>query len=159
MNADLISILTRNGQSIVEKIRANLQETGTNATGKTSRSLRYEVIQLGSKFTLKVYGRPFFATVETGRKPTPQFTKPSAAFVESIREWAEAKGVSAPAYAIAKAIHQKGTKLYREGGRKDVVSNVINQSLTDKISREILSKFEMDFIGEVKRIFGDGNYN
>lgn len=160
MNAEIISILNQYGTSTVEQIRQNLASTGTNATGKTSQSLRYEVTNQGTKATLKVVGKAYFAVVETGRKPTPEYTKPSEEFVKSIREWLTARGKSeASAYGIAKSIHKKGTALYRKGGRKDIVSNVINQDLTDKISLDLLNKFAQQFLANAVKLFRDGSDN
>lgn len=158
MVVDLISILNGYGNNIVESIRNNLASTGTNATGKTSKSLRFEVKQEGNKVTLKIIGKPYLAVVETGRKATPQYTKPSTEFVASIKEWMDAKGKEGSAYAIAKNIHQHGTRLFQKGGRKDIISNVINQSLVTNISKDILNKFASQFITEIKTIYG-GNSN
>lgn len=160
MNAELISILNQYGNSTVEQIRQNLASTGTNATGKTSQSLRYEVTNNGSKATLKVIGKPYFAVVETGRKPTPEYTKPSVEFVNSIKEWLRAKGgEEKSAYGIAKSIHKKGTKLFRDGGRKDIISNVINQDLVDHISLDLLNKFAEEFLANTVKLFRDGTDN
>lgn len=160
MNAELIAILNQYGNSTVEKIRQNLASTGTNATGKTSQSLRYEVTNNGPKATLKVLGKPYFAVVETGRKPTPEYTKPSYEFVNSIKEWLRARGKDEKsAYGIAKSIHKKGTKLFREGGRKDIVSNVVNQDLIDRINLDLLNKFAEQFLASAVKIFRDGSDN
>jgi hypothetical protein len=160
MNVELISILNNYGQFTVQQIQQNLSSTGTNATGKTSASLKYSVKNEGTKATLLITGRKYFATVETGRKATPNYDKPSKAFVQAIKEWAEAKGVDSKfAYAIAKSIHKKGTKLFRDGGRNDVVSNVVNQGLVDEISKDLLDKFAQLFLKDVVKIFRDGNHN
>lgn len=159
MNADIISILNGYGQTTIDQIRANLSSAGKNVTGKTSQSLRYEVTNQGTKATLKVIGKPFFAVVETGRKPTPS-AKPSKAFVENIKEWLQAKGMEIkPAYAIALSINKKGTALFRDGGRKDIYSNVINQNLVDKISLDLLNKFAQQFMSNVVKMFTDGSNN
>lgn len=160
MNAELIAILNKYGNSTVEQIRSNLSSTGTNATGKTAQSLRYEVTNEGTKATLKVIGKPYFAVVETGRKPTPEYTKPSYEFVNSIKEWLNARGKSElSAYGIAKGIHAKGTKLFRDGGRKDIYSNVVNQNLVDKISVDLLDKFATQFLANAVKVFKDGSDN
>lgn len=153
----MLPILQQYGNSTVEKIRQNLQTTGTNATGRTSRSLRYEVIVQANTVTLKIIGRPFFNVVETGRKATPQYTEPSKEFVASIQEWAKAKGVPGAAYAIAKSIHQKGTRLFQSGGRTDVYSNVVNQSLVDEISKDVLDKFAKEYLKNAVNIFSSGS--
>lgn len=159
MIVDLLTILSRYGQSTVAQIQANMATTGTNATGKTSRSLRFEVREQGDKQILQVIGgRKYFMTVETGRKATPQFDKPSAQFVQAIKEWAEAKGVEGSPYAIAKSIHKKGTKLFQQGGRQSIVSNVVNQSLIDEISKDVLSQFATAYLKSIVKIYG-GNVN
>lgn len=159
MNAEIISILNQYGTSTVEKIRQNLSSTGTTATGKSAQSLRYEVTLQGTKATLKVIGKPFFAVVETGRKPTPG-KKPSPDFVANIKEWLTARGSDTrPAYAIALTINKKGTKLFRDGGRQDIYSNVINQNLTDKISLDLLNKFAQQFMANIVKLFRDGSDN
>lgn len=158
MVVDLISIMDKYGKSIVDSIRNNLASTGTNATGKTSKSLRFQSKFEGSKVTLSIYGKPYLAVVETGRKATPQYTKPSTAFVASIKEWLEAKGKDgSSAYGIAKSIHMHGTKLHQKGGRRDIISNVINQSLIEDISKDVLNKFAQAFISDIKTIYGSGN--
>lgn len=158
MNAEIISILNHYGNSTIDQIRQNLSSTGTSASGKTAQSLRYEVTNEASKATLKVMGKPYFMVVETGRKPTPNYDKPSKAFVQSIADWLQfVSGDTSPAYAIAKSIHKKGTKLFRDGGRTDIVSNVINQNLTDKISLDLLNKFAQQYMANMVKLFSDGN--
>lgn len=141
MIVDTLQILSQYGNSVVAQIQQNLASTGTNATSKTSRSLHFEVKDEGTIQTLTVLAKPYFMVVETGRKPTPQYTKPSKDFVASIKEWADTKGKGKFAYGIALSIHQKGTKLYRDGGRTDIVSNVVNPELTAQITKDILVKF------------------
>lgn len=137
---DLIQILNPIGNATVTQIQQNLAASGENASGKTSRSLTYTVTQEGEIIKFQITGRPFFMTVETGRKATPNY-KPSKSFVATIQDWMKAKGLPGPAYAIALSIHQKGTKLWQSGGRKDIVSNVINESLYSKISEATLNYF------------------
>lgn len=91
--------------------------------------------------------------LETGRKPTPQYTKPSFSFVNNIREWLRAKGEDTRfAYAIAKSIHKKGTK-----GHPGVISNVVNQGLIDRISQDILEKFAQQYLFNVVQFYNRGN--
>jgi hypothetical protein len=155
MNVELIQVLKGYGNSIVQEIQQNLSSSGTNATGKTSRSLQYTVTHSNTTATLQITGRPFFATVETGRRATPEYTKPSKMFVQAIREWVKAKGIpEAAAYAIAKSIHQKGTKIKQSGGRDDIYSSVINDSLITEISKDLLSRFAEDFANNLVKMYG-----
>lgn len=89
-------------------------------------------------------------SVETGIKPYPQYDKPSRSFVESIREWLKDKGGEmGAAYAIARSIHKIGTKLFRSGGRKDIVSNVVNQDLSTQIQQAVLNEFVKAYIANI----------
>jgi hypothetical protein len=125
-----------------------------SATGSTTRSLRFEVKREGTKDILKVYGRPYIMALETGRKATPQYTKPSFAFVASIRQWLQAKGKdTSPAYAIAKSIHQKGTK-----GTPGIISNVVD-SQVDLIQKDILKQFAQQYLFNVVEFYKRGNSN
>lgn len=153
----MLTILSQNGTTIVDQIRQNLASTGTNATGKTSRSLRFEVIVNAGKQILRIIGRPFFNVVETGRRPTRLGANESEPnLVDQIKEWITAKGISGNAYAIAKSIHAKGTKLFQSGGRTDIVSSVINQTLVDSISKSILDKFAQEYLKNAVNIFTHG---
>lgn len=154
VTADIIKILEQYGESTVSKIRANMHSTGTDATGKTSKSLRFEVKQEGSKLILNILGKKFITVIETGRKPTPD-KKPSKQFVESVREWVKAKGVDASPYAIANAINKHGSKLYQSGGRQDIFSNVINKSLFDDISKSILKSYANQVSINIKNVYGN----
>lgn len=157
MIVDTLQILSQYGTSTVAQIRANLAATGTNATGKTSQSIHFEVKDEGLKQTLRVLGKPYLFVVETGRKPTPQYTKPSKQFVASIKEWADTKGLGKFAYGIALSIHQKGTKLFREGGRQDIISNVVNENLTAQITKDILAKFADHYLKNAVNIVSNIN--
>lgn len=154
---DTLQILSQYGNSVVAQIQQNLASTGTNATSKTSRSLHFEVKDEGLTQTLTVLAKPYFMVVETGRKPTPQYTKPSKAFVASIKEWADTKGMGKFAYGIALSIHQKGTKLYRDGGRTDIVSNVVNPELVAQITKDILLKFADHYLKNAVNIVTNNN--
>lgn len=155
---DLVSILSQTGTTVVDKIKQNLASTGTNATGRTAASLRFEVINETDKQILRVTGKPFFKVVETGRKATPEYSNPSKQFVDDIKQWVKARGIDEKAaYGIAKSIHQKGTKLFRDGGRQDIFSDVITPTFVDEISKGILNQFTNEYLKNVVKITSSGN--
>lgn len=157
MFVDVLSILSQTGTTVVDQIKQNLASTGTNATGRTAASLRFEVVDQTDKQILRVIGKPYFKVVETGRKATPQYTKPSQQFVDAIAEWLKARGKSeASAYGIAKSIHQKGTKLFRDGGRQDIFSNVVTPTFVDELSKSILTQFTNEYLRNVVKITSGG---
>ena len=145
MVADVVKILTKEGQRLSDQIKANTPKV----TGKTANSVKYDVSQDGAMVTLRITAKPFFKVVETGRKPTSQgATKGSPTLVEAIKEWLRAKGEVnlGVAYYIAKRIHKQGTKLYQRGGRTDVFSNVLTDSELDRITESLQSSIANDIL-------------
>ncbi len=160
---DIKKIVEAKLQAAISKIQDNLESTGTNASKRTSRSLRLE----SSDFGFIIYGRKAFATVETGRAAggIPKN------FNEIIKQWIKDKGLSVtqipykrketqnwkPKYsvqerslviaagAISFTIKTKGSALFRSGGRKDIFSNVFNEALPD-IKKDI----QFEIIKQIK---------
>lgn len=142
MIVDVSKILKSALNDARDGIRANLLSTGTNASGRTSESL--EVVVEGDVGIL--YGRQAFGTVETGRKGG----KVPAGFRQIIYQWMQDKGVHADvtgnrsqrsadmsmAYHIAKKIAREGSKLYRDGGRNDIYSNVLPLTI-ERVRKEV----------------------
>lgn len=138
---DVRSILYRALHEAKVRIQQNLETTGTNASGRTSRSL--EVVVDNTSGTL--FGRQAFGTVETGRRAG----RVPYGFTEIIYQWMQDKGVHAErygrrsqrsadmsmAYLIAKKIAREGSKLYRDGGRVDIYSNVLPVAI-EQVKRE-----------------------
>lgn len=65
--------------------------------------------------------------------------------VDQIAEWMTAKGIPGKAYAIAMSIQKKGTKLHQIGGRKDIVTPVIDGAAA-KIDEAVLKTFVNQYI-------------
>jgi hypothetical protein len=128
---EIFNVIQNQSINLVNNIRINLGRAGMFVTNKTQQSLRQEVKQEGTKYTVQVFGRPFFMTVQTGRRPTPD-KKPSREMVENIREWMDARGIDeSAAWAIATNINKKGTRLWREGGRTDIVDPAVDTFVND----------------------------
>ena len=142
-----IDIVNSNGIQLTNDIRANMGATGMNVTLKTANSLRIETVQQGTKVRMTLYGRPYFNTIRTGRKPTPD-KKPSREMISNLSEWVQGRGLDLKAvWAIATSIQKKGTKLWQEGGREDIVEpaiddfvNNVAQDLLDAKSEELILK-------------------
>lgn len=156
-----MELLEQTLNDIVRDIRDNLAATGTNASGRTSDSLAVEMYTGGGMVT----GRTYFQSVEDGRPPG----KVPYRFDLIIRKWMMDKGITAPpmpykrqpsqnwqpkytpeergamamAYAIARKIETEGSRLFREGGRKDIYTHVLDRRLAelqDKLAIEIKSR-------------------
>lgn len=131
---------------MVEEMRDNLTSTGTNASGRTSASLRVVMTDTGGQ----IWGRRYFRGTEQGRAGG----KIPHNFTSIIRQWIidkgltpsaipykrqpsanwqpkytpEERGLRQMASAIAHTIEKSGTSLYRSGGRKDIFTNVIEEN-------------------------------
>jgi hypothetical protein len=141
---ELIDVVSSEGIELINSVRANLGATGTNATGRTSNSLRVETIQEGTKTKMQLFGRPFFMTVETGRRPTPA-KKPSREMIANLSIWAEARGIPLSAvWAIAIKIQASGTKLWLQGGREDIVPPAVDE-FVNNVSTAILDAAATEF--------------
>lgn len=130
-------------ERIKERIAENINAKGLKASGKTERSMRIE----RDAFGMQLIGRPYFQSLEVGR---PAGRVPRN-FNGIIRQWIIDKGLRIrtipykrlpserwqPKYsveerslrimagAIAHTIATRGTRLYRQGGRKDIYTPVI----------------------------------
>jgi hypothetical protein len=148
---ELIDVISQEGIELINSIRANLGATGTNATMKTSQSLRIETRQEGTKIKLTLYVRPFFTSVEDGRRPTPN-KKPSREFIENLKPWAEERGIPASAvWAIATKINQRGTNLWLAGGRDDIIPPAVDE-FVNNVSQAALENQADNFILKVKQM-------
>ena len=137
------------GIQLINDIRANLGSTGTNATQETSRSLRIQQAREGSKIKMQLLGRPFFMTVQTGRRPTPD-KKPSKDMIDNITKWVNARSIDIEAvWAIATNIQKKGTKLWQSGGREDIVDPAIDDFINN-VSQAVLKAKVTEFVVKIK---------
>lgn len=127
-------------QQIIAHIRAN----GQNASGRTIKSMHVTTTEDSGT----LWGRKAFGTLETGRRGG----KVPYGFRGIIYQWMQDKGIHGTpipyltdrphkytaqergdmsmAGAIATAIAKRGTSLFRTGGRADVYSNVIPDTMS-----------------------------
>lgn len=148
---EIFEVIQDKGIDLINNIRVNLGSTGTNATVKTSQSLRIELKQEGTKYSLTLYGRPFFMTVQTGRRPTPD-KKPSREMISNLMEWVDARGIDESAvWAIATNINKRGTKLWRDGGRTDIVDPAVDTFVND-VSQAFLEAEADNYILKVRQM-------
>lgn len=157
---DISKVLTEELSRLAERIKENHRRAGQVASGRTLRSITYEV--QGNVGTL--WGREPFGTLETGRKPgrTPMF------FSTIIRQWIidkgihvqpipykrkpsekwqpkyspEERGLRSMAGAIAHKIRTQGTSLFRQGGRADIYSNEIPDTI-ERVTQRISKVFSL----------------
>jgi hypothetical protein len=146
------NILNKYGQVGVQLLKNAISEL--RATGKTERSLRYEVEEEKGRTTLKIYGREFFKALETGRKPAEQSGPPG--FPERLEEYMQARGFQSKVSkkgvkywrigdnwysgkSLAYKINTQGDRTYRTGGRQ-VYSDDLSK-FVEELKREVKDAF------------------
>ena len=131
---ELNAVLSEWGAKVADAIKSNLDTTGTTASGRTRDSIEV-VVENGELF---IIGRPYFRGVEEGRGAG----KIPYNFTDIIHKWMKDKGIAAEfgeteakqrsaAFVIGQFIKEHGTKLYRDGGRTDIYTQTIEDSLPD----------------------------
>ena len=149
---DLNEILLKWGEQVADKIKRNLDDTGTTASGKTKNSIEVVVVD----GDLQIIGRQYFRSVEEGRTAG----KIPYKFNEIIRKWMDDKNIADnfgtkeyqkrnAAWIIAQKIKDSGTKLYRDGGREDIYTDVINEELP-KLFKQIEGTVTKTIVKDLK---------
>lgn len=157
---DIGKVLTEELSRLAERIKENHRRAGQVASGRTLRSINYDV--QGNVGTL--WGREPFGTLETGRRPGGV----PLGFAQIIRQWIidkglpvqpipyirkpsknwqpkfspEERGLRSMAGAIAHKIRTQGTSLFRQGGRADIYSNEIPDTI-ERVTQRISKVFSL----------------
>lgn len=136
-----------------QDIIARHEQAGQVASGRTRDSLRSEIVPGMSSVTATLYGRKYFAALETGSKPwAKQYQHPPKPFVETIAEWMKDKGITGvSAYLVARKIMQEGSNLYRSGGRNDIFTPAMKEA-ERHVDEEISALFDKIVLQTLLRI-------
>lgn len=161
VKGQVTSILTEELEDLKEQILSHHKDAGQVASGRTGDSMHVDVSE--NEGTL--FGRVAFGTLETGRAAGAVPNN----FQAIIRQWMSDKGIKANpipyktnrrhkyteqergdmalSYLIARKIRNEGTKLFRQGGRADIYSNVV-PSVRERILQRLVGimKVEVDSI-------------
>ena len=120
-------------EALKQKVIENQKNSGQVASGRTIASMKVEVTEDGGV----LWGRSPFGTLETGRKPG----KVPAGFWKIIRQWMDDNGIQVQkpdsfAYLVARKIANEGTQLFRNGGRDDIYSPEVKDTV-ERVSQGI----------------------
>lgn len=156
--ANITAILNQYGQIGVEALKEDVSKV--SATGKTERSIRYEVEQKGTISVLRFIGREFFQTLETGRGPRKSSTY--GEFDVSMYEYLQARGIGADlsekkrkqlARFLTWKINKEGDKTFKMGGR--IVYSPTLSKLADELKAALAKDIRLYFLKEIG--FGNGD--
>lgn len=120
-------------EALKQKVIENQKNSGQVASGRTIASMKVEVTEDGGV----LWGRSPFGTLETGRKPG----KVPAGFWRIIRQWMDDKGIQVQkpdsfAFLVARKIANEGTQLFRNGGRDDIYSPEVKDTV-ERVSQGV----------------------
>ena len=132
------SIVVQRLTQLRDDIAQSIASHGLTASGRTAASL----VVADDATSVTLYGRNFFAALETGSSLWTGRTGVKCSveeFREIIRAWATAKGLNlgqAKAHeraigAITWSIIKRGTKQKRTGQRLDVYTTLVDQAVAD----------------------------
>jgi len=130
-------ILTKFGNDTVTIIADNMRANDQVATGGTINSLN----STATDTRLTVTGAAYIMALETGRRP--RTSSQDSGLASKLEKWIVAKGIpirrtlEQDAKGLAWFINKNGTKLFREGGRKDVITPALNEDRIDGLLQQI----------------------
>lgn len=159
---DVQTILRTELTRCMNDIKRRHVQAGQRATGRTMNALEVRIRAEGQAIIGELWGNKYTGTWETGSRPARRrgTEASSRRMVEELKQWAEIRGLTAGmtekqkenlAKYLAWYIKRYGTKLYREGGRRDIITPAIDA--TKKILAEQLAVFyeqeiENNFFGK-----------
>ncbi len=117
----------------VNDIKRRSTQAGQVATGKTLRALEVRLRAEGTAVIGEIWGRPYTGALETGSRPARRkgTAAERKAMVADMKEWCRIRGLTdgmtdkqAENFArwLSWYIKKHGTKLYRQGGRRDIIT-------------------------------------
>ena len=143
----LEDLLNSEGLKAVEKYRQSFIKEDRVATGKTNKSVNYEVKKEGNQsFTLTVYGRKDISDLEDGVSPDEYASNPAS--FSDLEQWISARGLNRTAESIDEGLRRNGWVSGNgpKGGTPNIITTPTNQilkSIQDKvssISKELVAK-------------------
>ena len=143
----LEELLNSEGLKAVEKYRQSFIDGDRVATGKTNKSVNYEVKKEGNQsFTLTVYGRKDISDLEDGVSPDEYASNPAS--FSDLEQWISARGLNRTAESIDEGLRRNGWVSGNgpKGGTPNIITtptNEILKSIQDKvtaISKELVAK-------------------
>lgn len=122
------------------RIQENMKKADAVATKKTYNSL--EIISNDDNGQL--LAAEYIDELETGHPPVRDGGK-RLSFkkdYQSIKDWMDAKGVFGSISGLIKSLNNQGSRLYRNGGFRNIYSQDINDpSFIEKVQNELSNNF------------------
>jgi hypothetical protein len=148
--------------AVIADIRATMQRTGVNATGKTSRSLAFTATDSRLQVTggVAFTGTDRLSFIESGRGPTN--SDQGGVLYPAILEWVNAKNIGSPkqrpsiARAITRRIHQGGTRLWKNNKQRDIVQENLGNDRIAQLYGELGNRLFREVESQVIKKLREG---
>ena len=163
---DLYVVMQEALRDCIADIRRRSEQAGQVATGRTLRVLEVRMRIEGGNIIGEIWGLPYTGALETGSRPAkPKYQgKPSREFVASMKEWVKVRGLALNdkqaqqiAFYLAWYIKRYGTRLYRRGGRRDIITPAIEatkRTLEDRLGvyyeQLVTGAIDNNFFGDAR---------
>ena len=142
----LEDLLNSEGLKAVETYRKSFIENDRVATGKTNKSVNYEVKKEETSITLTVYGRKDINDLEDGVSPDEYASNPAS--FSDLESWISARGLNRTAESIDEGLRRNGwvSGNGEFGGTPNIITTPTDQileSVSNKvtaISKDYVSK-------------------
>jgi len=142
----LEELLNSEGLKAVESYRKSFIENERVATGKTNKSVNYEVKKEESSITLTVYGRKDINDLEDGVSADEYASNPAS--FSDLESWISARGLNRTAESVDEGLRRNGwvSGNGEFGGTPNIITTPTDQileSVSNKvtaISKDYVSK-------------------
>ena len=142
----LEDLLNSEGLKAVETYRKSFIENDRVATGKTNKSVNYEVKKEETSITLTVYGRKDVNDLEEGVSPEEYASNPAT--FSDLDQWIKAKGMNRTAKSVDEGLRENGwvSGNGEFGGTPGIITipseQILNsiQSKVEAISKDLVAK-------------------
>ena len=142
----LEDLLNSEGLKAVESYRKSFIENERVATGKTNKSVNYEVKKEESSITLTVYGRKDINDLEDGVSADEYASNPAS--FSDLESWISARGLNRTAESVDEGLRRNGwvSGNGEFGGTPNIITTPTDQileSVSNKvtaISKDYVSK-------------------
>jgi hypothetical protein len=144
----LTELFTDQGLQIQNSLRQAMRNYNRNASGKTSESIQFEVLETREKVLFQVVADKTIVTLQEGRGPTDK--QGNGSLKNAIRQWVRDKGIKSDlpeetlVYLITRKIHREGYK-----GTPGLIDDIINESLIDLIQERVSEIAGSEFVNEI----------
>lgn len=159
-------MLRQSLEDCVADIRRRHEQVGQKATGRTMDALEVRLRTEGERIIGEIWGRPYTGALETGSRPARRKGTPAERrqMVESLKEWCRIRGLAGGltekqtenlAKFLAWYIKRNGTRLYRQGGRRDIITPAVEMT-KERIADELGAYYETLVSGSIENGFFKG---